>query len=1066
VPVCPNCREENPERARFCLSCGTALAVLSAPPREVRKTVTVLFCDVTGSTGMGERLDPESLRRVMSRYFQTMRGVLERHGGIVEKFIGDAVMAVFGIPQLHEDDALRAVRAAIEMREALAGLNEELDQSWGIRIENRTGVNTGEVVAGDPGARQTLVTGDAVNVAARLEQAANPGEILIGEETRRLVRDAVDLERLDPLTLKGKSEPVAAHRLLAVRPGAPGFARHLGSPLVGRTRECLLLQQAFERSAVERSCLLFTVLGPVGVGKSRLIEELLRLVEAESTVLRGRCLPYGEGITFWPIREVVKQASGFEDTDRPEDARKQIEHLLTGDADAPVIAARVAEALGLAEGGAVQEEIFWGIRKLPEYLARSRPLVVLFDDIHWADPTFLDLIEHIADWSRDSPILLLCPARLELLDHRPTWGGGKLNATSILLEPLSDQECGILIENLLGQAGLAQGLAARITNAAEGNPLFVEEMLRMLVDDGLLQRMNSHWEPTGDLSHVPVPATVQAVLAARLDRLQDEERRVIERASVGGKVFYRGAVAELTPEPEREAVGSHLMTLVRRELVRIDGRSFAGQDAFRFRHILIRDAAYESMSKELRAELHERFAQWLARTAGERVIEYEEIIAHHLEEAYRYRGELAPVDERAEALARRAEEWLGRAGRRALDRGDVAAASNLLARAAALLPHNNETRAELLIDLGDALSFLDVRRALDVLSEAQTQAAERGDGRLEAHARVLQLELRITSESKISKDEVLAEVTPLLSTLEGHGDDLGLARAWQVFASVSLMDCQFASMEERVERALLHARRAGDRREETKAVDWLCRSLCYGPTPVKEAAVRLQELLREYADSRAAEQRILMILGTFEAMSGRPDKARDLIARAATMAEDLGDQLSVAFIHGFAASQTEELAGDLLRAEAELRVSQDLFERMGRQGFRSTIAGMLARALYLQGRYQDAEHFVTVCQELASPDDVLAQAQWRAEWAKVLARRGEAEEAEQLAREAVKLVETTDMSDWQGQFYMGLAEVLRLAGRPKEAKAAVEEASGRYGAKGNVVAYQRAREFLAELTYS
>jgi predicted ATPase/class 3 adenylate cyclase len=1065
MPTCPACHEDNPDRARFCLNCGTALAITSAPAREIRKTVTVVFSDVTGSTDMGERLDPESMRRAMSRYFETMRGVLERHGGTVEKFIGDAVMAVFGIPHVHEDDALRAVRAATEMRETLAGLNEELERGWGIRIENRTGVNTGEVVAGDPASGQTLVTGDAVNVAARLEQAATSGEILIGEETRRLVRDAVEVQPLDPLTLKGKSEPVAAYRLLAVRAGAPAFARHLDSPLVGRSRECLLLQQAFERCAAERICLLFTVLGPAGAGKSRLVEELIGQVDARSTVLRGRCLPYGEGVTFWPVREAVKQASGVEDTDSSQQARAKIEALLQGEADAPIIATRVAEAIGLAEGSGVQEEIFWGNRKLLEALARNQALVLLFDDIHWADPTFLDQIEHIADWSRDAPILLLCPARLELLDQRPTWGGGKLNATSILLEPLSDQECRTLIENLLGQAGLAPVLKERIAGAAEGNPLFVEEMLRMLVDDGLLKRMNGHWESTGDLSRVPVPSTIQAVLAARLDRLANEERRVIERASVGGKVFYRGAVAELTPEPERATVGSHLMTLVRRELVRTDRSTFAREDAFRFRHILIRDAAYEAMPKELRAELHERFAGWLVQAAAERVGEYEEIIGYHLEEAHRYRVELGPVDARARGLARQAAERLGRAGRRALDRGDVAAASNLLTRAAALLPPG-EQRVELLLDLGDALSVVDIGRAGSVLAEAQVQAEQLGDRRLDAHARSLLLSVRVTSESEISMDEVLREVTAMLPSLEEQGDELGLARAWMVLMYLSLMDCQMAPMQERVEQALLHARRAGDRRAETTAVQWLCIPLYYGPTPVEEAARRLQELLGEYAGSRLVEQRILAVLGAVEAMRGRPAQARQIVGQALAIAEDLGDQVNVGFTHGFMAGYAEMLAGNLARSEAELTLSHDLLERVGAHGYQSTIAGMLASVLYLQGRYEEAERHAAVCQKLASPDDVLAQAQWRGERAKLLARRKEREEAERLAQEAVQLIETTDVPDWQADTYLSLAEVLRLAGRAEEARTAVVEAIARHEAKENLAAAERARQLLGELDVS
>jgi class 3 adenylate cyclase len=425
MQICPKCGEENSERARFCQACATPLVADTAPLPEARKTVTVVFSDVTGSTNLGERLDPESLRRVMSRYFEAMRQALERHGGTVEKFIGDAVMAVFGIPRLHEDDALRAVRATMEMQAALDDLNQELEQNWGVRLQIRTGVNTGEVVAGDLSAGQTLVTGDTVNVAARLEQAAQPGEILMGEATYRLVRDAAVVERLESLTLKGKEEPVPALRLLEVKAGAPGFARHLDSPMVGREREQALLQHTFERCVGDRSCHLFTVLGAAGAGKSRLVEEFLSTVGNEAVVLRGRCLPYGEGITFWPVQEIVKQAAGIGDGDTPEEAGERIAGLLGSEEDASIIADRVAGAIGLAEAGAAPEETLWAVRKLLEILAGQSPLVVLFDDIHWADPTFLDLVEHVADWSRDAPILLVCVARPELLDHRTAWGGGK-----------------------------------------------------------------------------------------------------------------------------------------------------------------------------------------------------------------------------------------------------------------------------------------------------------------------------------------------------------------------------------------------------------------------------------------------------------------------------------------------------------------------------------------------------------------------------------------------------------------------------------------------------------------
>ena len=492
MTICGSCGQETPEGFPRCANCGAPLEAASSG-REQRKTVTVLFCDVTGSTALGESTDPEALRALLARYFERMKGIVESHGGTVEKFIGDAVMAVFGVPQVHEDDALRAVRAAVEMREALPELG----------VQARIGVNTGEVVTGT---EERLATGDAVNVAARLEQAAAPGEILVGGETMRLVRGAVEAEPLEPLELKGKSEPVPAFRLLEV---SGELVRRDAAPLVGRERELQALRDAFASAAGDRSCQLFTVLGAAGVGKSRLVYEFLSGLEAD--VVRGRCLSYGEGITYWPVIEALLQLET-----RPSD---------------DAVAAAIASVLGDAEEATTPDEIAWAFRKTLEQAAAETPLVCVFDDVHWGEPAFLDLIEHVADFSRGAPILLLCIARPELLELRRGWGGGKLNATTALLEPLSPAETDELIDRL---GRLDGDLQARIREAAEGNPLFVEEMLAMVNES-----------ENGD---VVVPPTIQALLAARLDQLDSSERAVLERGAVEGKVFHRGAVEALAPE--------------------------------------------------------------------------------------------------------------------------------------------------------------------------------------------------------------------------------------------------------------------------------------------------------------------------------------------------------------------------------------------------------------------------------------------------------------------------------------------------------------------------------------
>jgi class 3 adenylate cyclase/tetratricopeptide (TPR) repeat protein len=575
VPVCPTCGKENPEGFQFCGFCTAPLTVLL--PREQRKTVTVLFCDVTGSTALGESTDPEALRALLARYFERMKGIVESHGGTVEKFIGDAVMAVFGVPQVHEDDALRACRAAVEMRDALPEL--------GVRA--RIGVNTGEVVTGT---EERLATGDAVNVAARLEHAARPGEILIGTDTVRLLRCAVETEPIEPLELKGKSEAVSAYRLLAVH-AAP--ERRHETRFVGREAELEFLREAWERVVTGGRCELVTVLGDAGVGKSRLTLQFL--ASAQARAVRGRCLPYGEGITYWPVIEVLKQLDAL-----PSDA---------------AAAASLRSLLGRTDRGTSPDEIAWAFRKL---LEEQAPIVCIFDDIQWGEETFLDLIEHVALLS-GAPSFLLCLARPDFADRRPQW------PVTIRLEPLRDPDVDELIPG-----SLPGDLRARIARAAGGNPLFLTEMAAMADETG---------------ADVLVPPDLQALLAARLDQLETEERSVLERGAVEGEIFHRGSVQALSVDG---TVVSRLAALVRKELIRPDQTQLPGDDAFRFRHLLVRDAAYEALPKATRAELHARFADWLEERGAD-LVELDEILGYHLEQAARYKHELGQP-ERGEAL--------------------------------------------------------------------------------------------------------------------------------------------------------------------------------------------------------------------------------------------------------------------------------------------------------------------------------------------------------------------------------------------------------------------------------
>ena len=974
--------------------------------------MTVVFCDVTGSTALGERLDPESLRHVMARYFAAMQAAIERHGGTVEKFIGDAVMAVFGVPVVHEDDALRAVRAAAEMREALGTLNEDLERDYGTRLEARIGVNTGEVVTGT---EERLATGDPVNVAARLEQAASPGDILLGRETLRLTRDAVDVEELEPLELKGKAEGVAAYRLIAVSGDAP--ARRLDVPMVGRRRELRMLQDAWERAASERSCALFTLLGAAGVGKSRLTAEFLEGLDA--TIVRTRCLSYGEGITYWPVVEAVIQLGklGYDVTSAP-----------------------LAGLLGESAAPTSPEEIAWAVRRLFETAAADRPLVVVLDDVHWAEPTFLELIEHVATLSRGAPILLLCAARPELLDHRPTWGGGMLNATTVLLEQLSTDETDELIGSLLGGGRLDDDLKTRIRGAAEGNPLFLEEMLAM-VEDG-----------DGE-GNVVVPPTVQALLAARLDQLGPGERGVLERGAVEGQVFHRGAVQALGTEEDK--VLPRLTALVRKEFVRPEAGALAGEDAYRFRHILIRDAAYDALPKAVRAELHERFADWLDERGAE-LIERDEIVGYHLEQAHRYRAELGPVDEPGRELARRAAERLAKGGMIACERSDIRAAAALLGRAVDLLPVGDTARLELVLELAPVLLETgDFAAAEALLGEAAAVENERIRGRARLHQFALETMTDPTSTAMSDLDQ-LAE---LVALFERIGDEVGLAEAWAYMAQHRFFMGQCSAAESALERAVEGARRLGDRNREQDWLEWWVGVKRFGRTPAADVLAFNDELLERAGHPPRLSATLKILSASATAMMGRFDEARAMIAEAGPLVAEFGLVASLTrFMEG---GYVELLAGDVRAAADEFREGWEVLGEVGETGFRSTLGTQLAQALAVLGEDAEAEVVLDEVARIVQADDFDPQARMRSVRATVLARRGETAEAERFAREAIAIVAPTDYIDGLADAHAVLADILVAAERRDESSSELQAALELYERKGNTVRAAQVRERLA-----
>jgi class 3 adenylate cyclase/tetratricopeptide (TPR) repeat protein len=1060
VKRCPSCGEENADKARFCQNCATPLGEPQGSLAEVRRVVTIVFADVTGSTSLGEQLDPEPLRRVMGRYFDEMSAVIESHGGTVEKFIGDAVMAVFGIPRLHEDDALRAARAAAGMREALEELNLELEREHGVGIAARIGVNTGEVVAGDPSAGQRLVTGDAVNVAARLEQAASPGDILLGATTYRLVKDAVEVEPVDALDLKGKEEPVPAYRLVAVLADVAGHERHLDSPMVGRGKELEMIERALERAVTEGTSHLFTLLGAAGVGKSRLVAEFLDGRAGTATVLRGRCLSYGEGITFFPLAEVIHQAADILEGEPPADARAKLDLLVTEVPDGERISSLVGGLFGWGPPGAT-EDAFWAVRKILEHLARERPVVVVFDDIHWAEPTFLDLIEHLADWTRDAAVLLVCLARPELLDIRSGWGGGKMNATSILLEPLPGDQASLLVDNLLGRAEIPRAARDRILEAAEGNPLFVEEMLAMLIDDGLLRFEDGAWRSVEDLANVTVPPTIHLLLAARLDRLDAEERAVIERGAVEGKVFHTGAVTTLSPDSARPNVRSRLLALARKELIRPDRAEFAGEDAFRFRHLLIRDAAYQAMPKEHRADLHERFAEWLARAAVERIAEYEEILAHHLEQAYRYRTELGMLDYRARELAGKAAEHLHASAARADERGDLNAAKALLERSVDLSEGAVQLRS--LVLLSEVLEELaDYAAALDTATHSIAAAEALGDRRSSVRAELV----RILCLGQVDPTHTMAiahaEATAALDEAGRLADVELRDRAILLLALLSFFEGRTGETFETIER-LADRAPTMSRRDRQHVAGLLGISAYFGSLPLEDAFSAIDQAYVLQGDSPSGEAQDLRIRAGLLGMAGRFEEAHAAIDRSVALFEELGTPMAVVSTNQ-ATAETLRLEGRLDEAEGLLREMIEAYDAIGETGFNSTICGVLAQVLCDLGRFDEADVFSEKSRSLAAEDDFASQALWRMGRGQVLAASGAFEDALRLVDEAIEIMERTDYLVFQGDGHDVRGQVLAAAGRGGDAHAAYGEALDRYERKGNVVAAARIRARLDGLT--
>lgn len=1029
---CATCDVELDEGARFCDACGAPVVAVADGPGVVdqaRKIVTVLFADLAGSTPMQEQMDPESVRAFNARYYADMRAAVERHGGRVVKFVGDGVMAVFGVPEVAEDDAPRALAAAVDMVDAFALLAGELRRDRGVDTALRVGVNTGEVVV-DEG--DDDIVGDAVNVAARLEHAAPRGGILVGEDTYRLTRVHATFEPPLELQVRGRTGAVAARVLTSL--GSRGA--DAPAVFVGRTEELTALVGALGVAQATSRARLVTIIGSPGLGKSRLLDELHGAVGDAADVFAGRC-DVASASAFAPVVEIVRGAV---------DAAGGADALLADDSERERVVPVIDALVSGGEHGTPQET-FWAVRRVLEAAARRRPVAVVLDDLHWAEPLLLDLVEHLAEWLGAVPVLLVAAARPELRELRPALvDSGARPATVLALEGLDAASTQQLAVELLGSGALPAEVVERVVEATEGNPLFVRELVRMLVDDGVLRADGDGWVVTVDARDIDVPPTISSLLAARVERLRADERTVLERASVVGHEVYRGALVALLPVESRAHLDTVLESLRRKELLEPAGSYWIDEPVLRFHHALIRDAAYRRLLKEARADLHERTADWLrAKTGGG--ADHDEVIGYHLEQAQTNRRELGPLDEHGKTVAAEAATRLAAAAHRALHRDDLPAAATLSGRALRCADPDDSGRTDMLLVRCEALVATgDINAARVAVDELESLVDANPHRASWATAFRVQV---ATLSGEADLDDAGRRASEAATQLAELGDPTGAAKAHRVHASVLARQGRVGETEAALDRALTAAREANDSRQISGVLAAAPLAALWGPSPVPRAGGRCLDvvrLLRITTGARPVEAIATRCQAVLEALRGRTEAAHLMLDAARRTLEDLGLSHGLLELELFA-GLVELAAGDALAAEGHLQIAHEGFHRLGIDADAAQAAALRARAALAAGDDERALELAETAERLGGRDLKTAIA-WRAVKSEVLARRGLHAEAVALARSATELAEPTDALLDRADAQAALASALGGAGDVEGARRATDRARDLYERKG------------------